>query len=113
MDYTALFSNVLRAAYCFNKVPVQGRMADVAQAGMTMRNARSTYANVNSALLNAGFILQQSYAKQVNTGLGTLHKLYVARYLDQNQQDLICVSILEDTYISLTTVTISKDIDLL
>lgn len=113
MDYTSLFSNVLRAAYCFNKVPVQGRLADVAQAGMTMRNARATYANVNSAMLNAGFTLQQSYAKQINTGLGTLHKIYVARYLDQNQQDLICVSILEDTFTGLTTVTISTDISLL
>lgn len=109
MDLTKLFNYCLRAAYCFNKTSNQARFSDSCQAGLTMRNAKATYHNVTKAMQQSGFSLQQSYMKNISTGIGSPHILYVARYLDSSEQNIVCASILEDKYIGLTTVTLSID----
>ena len=110
MDLTKLFNYCLRAAYCFNKTSNQARFSDSCQAGLTMRNAKATYHNVTKAMQQSGFSLQQSYMKNISTGIGSPHILYVARYLDSLEQNIICASILEDKFIGLTTVTLSIDL---
>lgn len=113
MDLTKLFNYCLRAAYCFNKTANQAKFSDSCQAGLTMRNAKATYHNITNAMKQAGYSLQQSYMKNVSTGIGSLHVLYVARYLDSKERTIICASILEDTYAGLTTVTLSIDLTLM
>ena len=110
MDLNKLFTYVFRFAYCFNKTSNQARFSDSCQAGLTMRNAKATYHNVTNAMKQSGYSLQQSYMKNVSTGIGSPHILYVARYLDSEERYVICASILEDTYVGLTTVTLSIDL---
>lgn len=113
MDLTKLFNYCLRAAYCFNKTSNQARFSDSCQSGLTMRNAKATYHNVTNAMKQVGYSLQQSYMKNVSTGIGSPHILYVARYLDPEERTIICASILEDTYVGLTTITLSIDLSIM
>lgn len=112
MDLTKLFNYCLRATYCFNKTSNQAKFSDSCQAGLTMRNAKATYHNITKAMQQAGYTLQQSYMKTISTGIGSPHILYVARYLDPAESNIVCASILEDKFIGLTTVTLSIDLSI-
>lgn len=108
MNLTNIFYACLRSSGCFNRTSSTAKYADTCQSGMTLYDAKTSHRLVAAILSSYGFSLQQSYMKNVSTGIGTPHIMYVARYTNADNV-LLNALIVEDTFSKLTTITLSAD----